>query len=54
MDGVVFTHDREGKPIISDRYDMTPLLLVTGPGPRKTWFYFTEVELSLGAVRFGT
>jgi arylsulfatase len=43
--------DREGQPIIFDSYDMTPVLLGTGPDPRKEWFYFTENELSPGAVR---
>jgi arylsulfatase len=43
--------DRAGQPIIFDSYDMTPVLLGTGPDPRKEWFYFTENELSPGAVR---
>ncbi len=43
--------DREGQPTIFDSYDMTPVLLGTGPDPRKEWFYFTENELSPGAVR---
>lgn len=43
--------DREGQPIIFDSYDITPVLLGTGPDPRDTWFYFTEDELSPGAVR---
>lgn len=43
--------DREGQPIIFDSYDMTPVLFGTGPDPRKTWFYFTENELSPGAIR---
>jgi arylsulfatase A-like enzyme len=45
--------DREGQPIIFDSYDMTPVLLGTGKDPRKSWFYFTENELSPGAVRAG-
>jgi C-terminal region of aryl-sulfatase len=45
--------DREGKPTIFDSYDMSPLLFGTGPSRRKTWFYFTEDELSPGAIRFG-
>jgi arylsulfatase len=45
--------DREGKPIIFDSYDITPVLFGTGKDPRTTWFYFTENELSPGAVRAG-
>jgi arylsulfatase A-like enzyme len=47
------TQDREGKPIIFDSYDMTPVWFGTGPSERKSWFYFTENELSPGAVRLG-
>jgi len=43
--------DREGQPIIFDSYDITPVLFGTGPDPRNTWYYFTEDELSPGAVR---
>jgi arylsulfatase len=43
--------DREGQPIIFDSYDISPVLLGTGPDPRNSWFYFTEDELSPGAVR---
>jgi arylsulfatase len=43
--------DRDRQPIIFDSYDLTPVLLGTGPDPRKSWFYFTENELSPGAVR---
>ncbi len=43
--------DRAGEPIIFDSYDMTPLLLGTGKCARNEWFYFTENELSPGAVR---
>jgi arylsulfatase A-like enzyme len=45
--------DREGQPIIFDSYDISPVLFGTGKGPRTTWFYFTENELSPGAVRAG-
>ena len=45
--------DLEGKPTIFDSYDLTPVLTGTGPDPRKEWFYFTENELSPGAVRVG-
>jgi arylsulfatase len=45
--------DREGQPIIFDSYDMSPVLLGTGKCERKSWFYFTENELSPGAVRAG-
>lgn len=43
--------DREDKPIIFDSYDMSPVLLGTGKSARKSWFYFTEDELSPGAIR---
>jgi arylsulfatase len=46
------TKDRDGEPIIFDSYDMTPVLLGTGPCPRNSWFYFTENELSPGAMRY--
>ncbi|MBB5190865.1 arylsulfatase [Silvimonas terrae] len=46
-------NDREGKPIIFDSYDMSPELFGTGKSARNTWFYFTEDELSPGAVRVG-
>ncbi|WP_263053749.1 arylsulfatase [Defluviicoccus vanus] len=45
--------DRDGKPMIFDSYDMTPVWLGTGKSERKSWFYFTENELSPGAVRVG-
>lgn len=45
--------DRDGKPIIFDSYDISPVLFGTGPDPRKSWFYFTEDELSPGAIRVG-
>jgi arylsulfatase A-like enzyme len=35
-------NDREGKPIIFDSYDMSPVLFGTGKSARKSWFYFTE------------
>jgi len=47
------TKDREGKPIIFDSYDITPVLFGTGKDPRNEWFYFTEDELSPGAARVG-
>jgi arylsulfatase A-like enzyme len=43
--------DREGKPIIFDSYDMSPILFGSGKSERKSWFYFTENELSPGAIR---
>jgi arylsulfatase A-like enzyme len=46
-------NDREGKPIIFDSYDMSPVLFGTGKSERKSWFYFTENELSPGAARVG-
>ncbi|MFO1088532.1 MAG: arylsulfatase [Hyphomicrobiales bacterium] len=45
--------DRDGQPIIFDSYDITPVLLGTGPDPRTSWFYFTENELTPGAARVG-
>ena len=45
------SNDREGQPIIFDSYDLSPLLLGTGKCERKSWFYFTENELTPGAVR---
>ena len=45
--------DREGKPIIFDSYDMSPVLLGTGKVARNSWFYFTENELTPGAARVG-
>ncbi|MCF8033196.1 MAG: arylsulfatase [Desulfarculaceae bacterium] len=45
--------DREGQPIIFDSYDMSPVLFGTGKSARTNWFYFTEDELSPGAVRAG-
>jgi arylsulfatase A-like enzyme len=47
------TKDRDGKPIVFDSYDMTPVLFGTGPDKRNEWFYFTENELTPGAVRVG-
>ena len=44
-------NDREGKPMIFDSYDLWPVLFGTGKSPRNEWFYFTENELSPGAVR---
>ena len=46
-------NDRENKPIIFDSIDMSPILLGTGKSARKSWFYFTENELSPGAARVG-
>jgi len=45
--------DREGKPIIFDSHDMSPVLFGTGKSDRKSWFYFTENELTPGAARVG-
>ncbi len=46
-------NDRDGKPIIFDSYDMSPVLFGTGKSARKAWFYFTEDELTPGAARVG-
>lgn len=45
--------DREGQPIVFDSYDMSPVLFGTGKSARKSWFYFTEDELTPGAARVG-
>src|SRR5437868_4694093 len=44
-------NDRENKPIIFDSFDMSPVLFGNGKTERRSWFYFTENELSPGAVR---
>lgn len=46
-------NDREGVPIVFDSFDMSPVLFGTGKSERKAWFYFTENELTPGAVRVG-
>lgn len=46
-------NDREGAPTIFDSYDMSPVLLGTGKSERKSWFYFSENELTPGAARVG-
>ncbi len=46
------TQDRAGQPIIFDSHDMSPIMFGTGKSARNTWFYFTENELSPGAVRY--
>jgi arylsulfatase A-like enzyme len=46
-------NDREGKPIIFDSYDMSPILFGESKSARKTWFFFTENELTPGATRVG-
>jgi len=45
------TEDRDGQPMIFDSYDMTPVWTGAGKSKRNWWFYFTEDELSPGAVR---
>jgi len=44
--------DREGKPMVFDSYDMANVLFDQGKPLRDTWYYFTESELSPGAVRY--
>ena len=44
-------NDHEGKPIIFDSYDISPVLFGSGKSARTSWFYFTENELSPGAIR---
>lgn len=46
-------NDREGKPMVFDSYDMTPVMTGSGEPKRDSWFYFTENELSPGAARVG-
>ena len=46
-------NDREGKPMVFDSYDMSNVLFKKGKPLRDRWFYFTENELSPGAVRIG-
>jgi len=43
--------DREGKPMMFDSYDLSPVLFGTGKSPRTVWAYFTEDELTPGAMR---
>ncbi|QDV34504.1 arylsulfatase [Tautonia plasticadhaerens] len=45
--------DRAGEPIVFDSHDMTPLLKGEEGWDRDEWFYFTETELSPGAIRVG-
>lgn len=45
------TEDREGVPMIFDSYDMSNILFDEGEPLRRKWFYFTESELSPGAIR---
>jgi arylsulfatase A-like enzyme len=45
--------DREGQPIIFDSKDMTPVWTGKGKPLRNEWFYYTEDELSPGAIRVG-
>jgi len=44
-------NDLEGKPTIFDSYDLSRVLLGTGKDPRDTWYYFTELDLTPGAIR---
>jgi arylsulfatase len=46
-------NDLEGKPTIFDSYDLSPVFLGTGKDPRDTWYYFTEQDLTPGAIRVG-
>jgi arylsulfatase A-like enzyme len=45
--------DRAGQPMVFDSYDMSPVRFGTGKSARTSWFYFTEDELTPGAVRWG-
>ncbi|MBK0368339.1 arylsulfatase [Flavobacterium sp. SE-1-e] len=46
-------NDRDGKPMVFDSYDMANVLFKEGKPLRDKWFYFTEAELSPGAIRVG-
>ena len=46
-------NDREGQPTIFDSIDMAPVLFGEADPQRNSWAYFTENELSPGAVRVG-
>jgi len=43
--------DRDGKGMVFDSHDMSPVLFGKGKSARNAWFYFTENELTPGAVR---
>lgn len=45
--------DRDGKKMVFDSYDMSPILFGTGESERQIWYYFTERELAPGAIRVG-
>ena len=45
--------DREGADMVFDSYDLSNILFKKGEPLRDSWFYFTESELSPGAVRIG-
>ncbi|WP_417357535.1 arylsulfatase [Flavobacterium sp.] len=47
------TKDREGVAMVFDSYDMSNVLFKKGKPLRDRWFYFTESELSPGAIRIG-
>ena len=36
--------DLEGQPITFDSYDISPVLFGTGPDPRESWDFFTEMS----------
>ncbi len=45
--------DKDSVPMVFDSYDMSNILFDEGKPLRDNWFYFTEQELSPGAVRVG-
>lgn len=45
------TEDREGQKMVFDSIDMAPILFGEADAQRNSWAYFTENELSPGAVR---
>lgn len=47
------TEDREGEPIVFDSISMLPVWTGEGEPQRKSWFFFTENELTPGAARVG-
>ena len=47
------SNNKQPEPIIFDSIDMSNVLFECGKPIRDRWFYFTEAELSPGAVRIG-
>ena len=45
--------DRDGKPIIFDSINQLPVMMGQEKSVRDIWYYFTEKELTPGAIRHG-